>query len=268
MTEQEKSEAQGADPKLSAHKNVGVALLEARKSVAATVQKKGEKTEGGGGRYNYVGHEHVVLHCRRALHDNGLTFTQVSCVMLVDPVRWCANFVLEHAGSFTDKAYGPFECTLPANGKEAFIASTALDRTAMLRIMGIAGSAEEDPEHNVNNRNEPATTQTTQARVQEMQGKRDSKNALVEAKERVLNRHIAELANMQNLQGLVEWAGWLVAGNDGTNDPQFANMPNSEKLKAWNAYGERCVALNIRPESTTEAYSQEARMLRNRGVQS
>ena len=40
--------------------------------------------------------------------------------------------------------------------KAAFVASTALDRTAILRIMQLAGSDEENPEHDSNEQDKPA----------------------------------------------------------------------------------------------------------------
>jgi hypothetical protein len=273
MTENERNAALAADP-IHARGTLHAALVEARKRVTGTLLKEGRKTEGGGGNYNYVGHEHVVHHVRKAMLECGLTLVQNS-LELVHPLElagksgpqlflvWRASFQLAHAASGQATVMS-YQCLTQANDKAGFIASTALDRTALLRLMGVAGSAEEDPEHNVNNRDE-RPQQSTQARVETMQGKRDGKAQATDDRVRVVNRHISDLANMPNVQGLIEWAGWLIAGDDGTHDPQMREISDEFKRPAWNAYGKRCEALGIDPTTTKAAFNAEASKLRQQG---
>lgn len=142
------------------------ALLAARTDVAATVFKKGQiKTEGNerAPKYNYVGHEHVLLHVRERMLNHGLVLVQTSVEFagyaewetrdgLKRILRWKGVHRLMHtSGESLEYAC---EATTNTNDKSAFVASTACDRTALLRLMQLAGSAEEDPEHHSNQQKE------------------------------------------------------------------------------------------------------------------
>jgi hypothetical protein len=260
MTENERNAALAADP-IHAPRSIEAALVEARKRVTGTLLKEGRKTEGGGGNYNYVGHEHVVHHVRKAMLECGLSLIQTGLEMiglLTVPgkhgdstfLRWRATLELVHAESAAVRVM-KLECLTQGNDKAGFIASTALDRTALLRLMGVAGSAEEDPEHNANNRDE--RPQTTQARVDTMQAKRDDRGGEAAARVKALAGHIAGLPHIRNREQLITWAALLL------NEP----MPDAEKKTGWTAYGERCAELEIAPADTRREFTIKARELRD-----
>lgn len=137
-------------------KELITALIAARQAVHLKVHKAGRNSAQN---YRFVGHEHVLEHARAAMLANGLILEQVA-VEYVGPEtyvtrngnnvawRWRGTHKLVHA-SGDERAY-VFEATTGPNDKAAFVASTALDRTAILRIMQLAGSDEENPEHDSN----------------------------------------------------------------------------------------------------------------------
>lgn len=139
------------------------ALIQARIACGAVVRKDGQNTAQG---FNYVGHVHVLVSgAREALLLNGLSLAEKSVEFageLSIPKRdgaqliwrWRGVFELAHIGG-ESREY-TFEATTFAADKAAYIASTALDRTAMLRVCQLAGGAKEDPEHDSNERYEDA----------------------------------------------------------------------------------------------------------------
>lgn len=248
MTKDERLAAQGADPQLN-QGSLAKALVAARKDVHATVHKAGEKTAGGGGNYKYVGHEHVVKHTRDALTKNGLVFAQTSCVKKEDGSYSAMSLLMHESGE--TMAYGPFECSLPSNGKESFIASTALDRTALLRLMGVAGSADEDPEHNSNNR-EPAVPATQQAAERRVE--RSDNSAAVT---KMVKDHINMLGVMATRADLIGWAGWLKA----------QPIDDNAKKPARAAFEVRCKQLGVEVRELRREVDAEAdRITAERGA--
>jgi hypothetical protein len=130
------------------------ALLAARKSVQARVHKAG-KNEAQ--KYTYVGHEHVLTGgARDALLENGLVLLLESYEFLGANVtrgesqvwRWRGIFLLLHTSG--ERLGLSYEATTVPNDKAGFVASTALDRTAHMRVLELAGSDEENPEHDSN----------------------------------------------------------------------------------------------------------------------
>lgn len=139
------------------------ALVKARIACNAVVHKAGKNQAQN---YSYVGHEQVLVSgAREALLAHGLVLVETA-VMFAGEMkyatrngeqlcwRWRGEFVLLHdSGEFQRFE---FEATTGPNDKAAFVASTALDRTAMLRICQLAGGAKEDPEHDSNERYDDA----------------------------------------------------------------------------------------------------------------
>jgi len=135
------------------------ALIKARMACKATLHKEGRNQAQN---YAYVGHEHVLTSgAREALLVNGLALVErhVSFAGVLEYAtrngnqvcwRWRGVFDLVHM-SGESKEF-EFEATTAANDKAAYVASTALDRTAHLRVCCLAGSAEEDPEHDTHDR--------------------------------------------------------------------------------------------------------------------
>lgn len=143
------------------------ALIAARQQCAATVHKDGWNKDQN---YGYVGHEQVLTSgARAALLENGLALVQVATEFAGadtdrggKPIwRWRGRFALLHVdGGTLDLS---FEATTFPNDKAAFVASTALDRTAHLRVLELAGSDEENPEHDSNR--EPGEPKQRKARA-------------------------------------------------------------------------------------------------------
>lgn len=137
-------------------KELITALIAARQAVHLKVKKAGwNKAQS----YSFVGHEHVLDHVRATMLANGLILEQIAVEFLgVEAYktrsgdnqawRWRGTHKLVHV-SGEERVY-VFEATTGPNDKAAFVASTALDRTAILRIMQLAGSDEENPEHDSN----------------------------------------------------------------------------------------------------------------------
>ena len=137
------------------------ALLAARKQVAPRVHKAGKNEQQ---KYTYVGHEHVLVGgARDALLENGLVLLLESYELVgADSYktqsgdkqcwRWRGRFALMHVSG--DRMELVYEATTVPNDKAGFVASTALDRTAHMRVLELAGSDEENPEHDSHDQKE------------------------------------------------------------------------------------------------------------------
>lgn len=138
---------------------IAKALVKARIACGAIVKKSGKNQAQS---YAYVGHEHVLVSgAREALLANGLVLLETA-VMYQGELsyatrngeqkcyRWRGEFALVHESGESMRL--EFEATTTANDKAAYVASTALDRTAHLRVCCMAGSANEDPEHDEHDR--------------------------------------------------------------------------------------------------------------------
>jgi hypothetical protein len=133
---------------------LAAALIAARKQCTPTVHKAGANQAQG---YKYVGHEHVLVGgARDALLDNGLVLLLESYELVGADTyktsggeklvwRWRGRFLLLHTSG--EQLSLSYEATTVTNDKAGFVASTALDRTAHMRVLELAGSDEENPEH-------------------------------------------------------------------------------------------------------------------------
>lgn len=133
---------------------LSAALVRAKQRVKATVYKAGRNEAQ---RFTYVGHEHVIEHIREALLSEGLDWTQTNLSLIGEfthvaskgpttILRWSASFSLIHAATGERRLLGPYEGTTQTGDKVSYVASTALDRTALLRLFNLAGSKDEDVE--------------------------------------------------------------------------------------------------------------------------
>lgn len=212
------------------------ALAAARAKVKARVFKAGTNREQG---YQYVSHEAVVEHVREALVEQRVLVLPKSLTHKGE-LRWAGKsgdrvcwlweqtFVLTHADS--DEAFElAVQVTTIANDKAAFVASTAADRTLLMRIMGLAGSLEEDPEHGEEpeQRSAPARTQ----------GAGPSPESA-----RVVRDLIAELGktagDRESLAHFYETARTELA---------LCRASEQQKTTVQQAFGERCAAAGLKP---------------------
>lgn len=197
------------------------ALVTARAAVGPTVYKAGKNEVQ---RYAFVGHEHVVTHARAAMLAAGLVLEQTRVEYVQDLTYatrngeqhawlWRGDFALLHT-SGESRSYS-FVATTGPNDKAGFVASTALDRTAILRIMQLAGSLEEDLEHDANNQADvPVQRRNTATSVQS-----HVDDALTTCKDRA---------------AMVRWARDLVA-------------MSGDKTHAWQAFAAQCAILELSP---------------------
>lgn len=212
------------------------ALLAARQSVHATVFKAGKNKVQD---YDFVGHEHVLTSgVREALLNNGLLLEEREVSFLGAEVyktksgentcwRWRGRFTLSHT-SGAERDY-TFEATTGPNDKAGFVASTALDRTALMRIMQLAGSKTENPEHDSNEQGYDLRTGEAQAQQRQP----------TPAEEVAMLVDI-DLPKCANKGSLVVWAKLLI------------EIPAKDKQKAWAAFGERCASLELVPKDVVE----------------
>jgi hypothetical protein len=126
------------------------ALCQARSKLSGTVFKSGMNQHQ---RYAYVGHEQVVRSgAREALGECGLALVQTNVELVSDAVPagkvqahlYRGEFLLLHESG--ESLPLTFLATVQPNDKSAFVASTSLDRVALLRLLCLAGSSDEDPE--------------------------------------------------------------------------------------------------------------------------
>lgn len=205
------------------------ALVAAKKMVSPTVYKAGRNEAQ---RYAYVGHEHVVSHARAAMIANGLSLEQVSVSFdreLTYQTRngaqvswlWIGEYALHH----TSGESRSYRCvaTTAANDKAGYVASTALDRTIMLRLMALAGSLEEDPEHD-SHEPDPSNERRHTATV-------------------TMQEHVDEhLVKCTDKSSLVQWARDLL------------RMPGDKAAKAaaWEAFAAQCAIVGVAPSDVAK----------------
>lgn len=198
------------------------ALVKARRACDATVFKAGKNSAQG---YSYTGHLHVLTGgARRALLDHGLSLVQVGVSFVgVETYktrsgeqvcwRWRGDFMLVHDSGETLAL--SYEATTGANDKAAFVASTALDRTAHMRVLELAGSDEENPEHDSN---EPPRGQP-------------------QASGDLLSDMYDDLRNRSTADELTQWA----------RDLAVLKARADQKKPLWDAFAERCRSLGADP---------------------
>lgn len=173
---------------------LNMALVHARLELTGIIYKGGQNTAQ---RYNYVGHEQVLMVVRSILLKHGLLFlpTHVKYVAKLDhgeksPVLlWEGMFELTHIESGEMRVFTCMASTI-LNDKGAFVASTSLERVALLRLMALAGSSDEE-----------ASPYVEDPESDHSQGEQEQKQ---EANER-LTAALAALAKCQDQADMVTW---------------------------------------------------------------
>jgi hypothetical protein len=206
------------------------ALVKARAQLKGTVFKAGRNDAQ---RFAYVGHEHVLVSgAREALLSCGLVLVQTGVEYAGESVyktskgeatcwRWRGSFVLAHTSGA--QMILSFEATTQANDKAGYVASTALDRTAHLRVLELAGSSEEDPEH------DPGAQQQPQVSGD------------------LFGDMLADLEQRSAPEALTQWA----------RDLAVLKARADQKKPLWDAFGARCKGLGHDP-ATLAANARKA----------
>ncbi len=183
------------------------ALIAARKQMHGTVYKDGYNKQQN---YNFVGHEQVLMSgARDALLAHGLVLEQRSVEYAGELVaesdrgrrtiwHWTGTYALVHV-SGEERPYR-FAATTQPNDKGAFVASTALDRTAYLRVLSLTGSKDENPEANWHDDNREASRRAETYPPRQPQP----------AQQRRAPSNVVQLPARQP-EPAPEWQGWLEA---------------------------------------------------------
>lgn len=206
------------------------ALVRARKSVQATVYKSGRNKDQS---YSYVGHEAVVTSARGALLEQDLTLEQRSVEYLGELVyttrngprpvwRWVGSYALVHE-SGEERLYR-FEATTQPNDKAAFVASTSLDRVAHMRVLQLAGTDEENPEHD---------SHDDRARHEQPSPYRNEPFPLASQPQEGPQRPQAPLAAVVPFRAPQEPVDPLVATAVGLFRPKLVQKRSAADLTAW-----------------------------------
>ena len=207
------------------------ALVAARLELHGTVFKGGMNQAQ---RYSYVSHEDVTLMARPALLKHGLVLEQRSVEYMGELAyktksgdqlcwRWKGVHALVHE-SGEERLYA-FEATTGPNDKAAFVASTALDRTAHLRVLELAGSQDENPEADVHDRErEPSRPSPAPSR-------RVDSGAFLDAA-------FAELEKAETDAQLITWF----------RRADSADVEREAKATVFKAFAERCKAVGLIPQ--------------------
>lgn len=184
-------------------------------------------------KYAYVSHEGVVTcGARDALLKHGLVLEQRS-MEYVGPIEkaqlWRGTHALVHDESGEERIY-TFCATTQANDKAAMVASTTLDKTAILRVLQLAGSAEDDAEHDAHDRRTPEPPKPAQAPAQAPQNKRTQVDSTT-----FLDAAFAGLKDAETDQQL---ATWVRRVDNSQAEPEA-------KAVAFKAFEKRCLEVGL-----------------------
>lgn len=122
------------------------ALLAARLELTGKIYKKGSNSAQ---KYSYIGHEGVIEVIRPVMLRHGLLLIEksVTYVGVTGGEKahglWKGVFTLLHVPT-GETLEAEYAATTVGNDKAAYVASTALDRTAALRLMQLAGSSDKE----------------------------------------------------------------------------------------------------------------------------
>jgi hypothetical protein len=243
------------------------ALILARKDLRGSLHKDAYNQHQ---KYHYLGHETVNEHVRPILLRHGLLLeerrvTFKESVEGKSPVLvWEGEFTLSHvSGEVRDYK---FSATTMVTDKAAFVASTALDRTAQLRVMALSGSAEEDPENDYHDRRDreeqqrpldrTATGQTQQRSTSGPtstgvgNGGRTKESLARELRE----IEAAKLGDVGAREALIAWAeDW---GSFPTND---------NKAAGWGEWARVCATYKLNPNELSQIAAKNVQA-RNQGA--
>lgn len=230
------------------HKNLREALSAAMAQFGGTVFKEGANKAQG---YRYVGHEHVVEHVRKALVANGVVIVPTNLRFISEMPKWTTRsgeqtawlweqtFEICHAGSDECRTV-TVQATTNANDKAAFVASTAADRTLLMRLMRLAGTSEENPEHDSHDDERgggPAKAATK------------SEPGVAKAVMETLHRELAAQPDFDAL---------ALFHNHALTQMDKARVDEGPRQAFWAAWGKRCEALRLNPGKVAAAARAKA----------
>ena len=234
--------------------NLRRALADAQALVKGLVYKAGANQEQ---RYRFVGHEDVIEHVRAVMVACGIVLMPTS-LRFVQELAWTTakgqriawlweqTFTVAHAHS-DETQMAVVQVTTMPNDKASFVASTAADRTLLMRLMRLAGTSEENPEddsHDEGDRRQQSGgrpgLQSQHQRTGGSSGQQRAQNTNEAG--RVVQQLVSDLqkapADRETLARFYEYARAELA-QCGANEQQ--------KTAVQEAFGKRCAAGGLKP---------------------
>lgn len=236
--------------------NLRSALAAAQAEVKGLVYKAGANSEQ---RYRFVGHEDVIGHVREAMVKYGVVVVPTG-LRFVQELKWPTaakervawlweqSFEILHAQS-DERACATVQVTTMPNDKASFVASTAADRTLLMRLMRLAGTSEENPEddshdedhHQQSGGQRPAQTQPRAANGGNAQRpQQQPSNGSGKVVEQLLTDLGKATGDRETLANYYEHARAELA-QCGANEQQ--------KKIVWDAFGGRCKSAGLEPRA-------------------
>lgn len=230
---------------------LAAALCAARAEMRGTVYKGGFNSQN---KYPYVGHEDVITSgAREALTKHGLALVQTEVAPAGETrgfkdatvLLWRGTYQLLHTSgeSLTITIHG----TTHPGDKSGYQASTMIDRTVYLRLLALAGSADEDTDHDEADKRrkaEMAAAEAAQKAAGGANGQRTApaQNGAPQGAQSPAGylQHIAvlakEVAAIKTREDLVEWAKQL---------RRAPSKDKTDKAHAWEAFQKRASELKL-----------------------
>jgi hypothetical protein len=228
-----------------------IALADAQARVKGLVYKAGANQAQ---RYSYVGHEDVIEHVRTVMIACGIIIVP-TLLRFVQELSyrtksgdntawlWEQTFQISHAYS-DDTQTATVQVTTTTNDKASFIASTAADRTLLMRLMRLAGTSVENPEddsHDEGHRQQSGGGPVkAQPRAAGNGGQPRAQNT--NAAGRVVQQLVEDLnkapADRETLANFYEYARGELAQCGATEQ---------QKIVVQEAFGKRCASAGLKP---------------------
>ncbi len=128
------------------------AIVRAQQKCTGLLQQTLKNKEQG---YTYTGHHEVIAHVRDAMIGEGLSVEQVTCDLeevisyqaskgRTEVWKWRVVCLITHTSGAAMVRI--VRALTQPNNKASFVASTAADRTLLMRLMRLGGTKEENPE--------------------------------------------------------------------------------------------------------------------------
>lgn len=232
--------------------NLRRALADAQSRCKGLVFKAGANQEQ---RYRFVGHEDVVEHVRTVMVACGIILIPASLRFVQEllwktakgeRVAWLWEQTITVAHAHSDETMtAVVQVTTMPNDKASFVASTAADRTLLMRLMRLAGTSEENPEddsHDENDRRQngggPAKAQPRTTGNAGGQQRAQNTNEAGRVVQGLVNDLSRASADRETLASFYEFARAELSQCSATDQ---------QKKMVWDAFGERCKAANLNP---------------------
>lgn len=226
------------------------ALMRCRNALKGKVYKGGTNSAQ---KYNYVGHEQVIEVTRDVLSENELLLIQTKTeymqrVSSHDESKglhiWRGYFTLLHVPTGETLELS-FEGTTVPNDKSAYVASTAIERTALLRLFLLAGSGDRDAKESPYVEDPESDHSGTDATLAAPKAAQPASAAVSQGEvvSEELTEALGKLAQCRSLAAIQAW--FLVFDS--------WQAPAVVKARAKAAYEAHCISFGFKPGVVAQA---------------